>query len=72
MNAHMLLTFSTEGGRRKSYRIPNARLTVTDADARNAMQMMRNSNVFLTPSGILAASRRAALYEVSQQSFDVQ
>jgi len=71
LSAHLILTFGTDNGKTKAFRIPNAKNDLNGGSVLTAMTFMRNSNAFLTKNGELTSANRAVLVETGRRQFDV-
>ena len=71
MSTHIMLTFGTENGRNKTFRIPNVKDDLTGGTVLTAMQFIRNSNAFYTRNGALVESKRAVHFTVGRKPYDI-
>jgi hypothetical protein len=65
---NLILGFNTQMGGLKTIRVPNARTDLANAAVIAGMNTIRTSNVCLTATGGLAASRFARLEEETRRA----
>jgi len=68
MTAHFMLSFGTNLGRTRSFRVNNVNTAVTDAAMRSAMDNMIESEFIAGPTGSIITRRAASFIEQMVQN----